>query len=112
MFNTNPHLGWFPFLNTGIHTIMYLYYYLSTLGPNVQKYLWWKKYLTQVQLIQFVLLGVHSCYLYTLPKTDYNVWFASLQLFNAVMYILLFSSFYVKSYVEKRLEKNQLTKCE
>lgn len=38
-------------INSFIHIIMYLYYCLSALGPSVQKYLWWKKYLTILQLV-------------------------------------------------------------
>jgi elongation of very long chain fatty acids protein 4 len=38
-------------LNSFVHTIMYAYYGLSALGPWVQKYLWWKKYITQMQLV-------------------------------------------------------------
>lgn len=47
-------------LNSFVHTIMYTYYGLSVLGPNVQKYLWWKKYLTQLQLVQFGIVMVHA----------------------------------------------------
>ncbi|CAG2066713.1 unnamed protein product, partial [Timema podura] len=36
--------------NSFIHVLMYTYYGLSALGPNVSKYLWWKKYLTILQL--------------------------------------------------------------
>ena len=38
-------------LNSGIHVIMYTYYLLSAFGPAVRKYLWWKKYLTMLQLV-------------------------------------------------------------
>ena len=38
-------------LNSFVHVIMYSYYGLSAMGPAVQKYLWWKKYLTQLQLV-------------------------------------------------------------
>lgn len=31
---------------------MYSYYMLSALGPKVQKYLWWKKYLTALQMVR------------------------------------------------------------
>lgn len=31
---------------------MYSYYFLAALGPGMQKYLWWKKYLTQIQLVR------------------------------------------------------------
>lgn len=38
--------------NSFIHVLMYSYYGLSTLGPAVTKYLWWKKYLTIIQLVR------------------------------------------------------------
>lgn len=44
-------IGW---LNALVHTIMYSYYFLSTLGPEVQKYLWWKRYITKLQMVSFV----------------------------------------------------------
>ena len=30
---------------------MYGYYGLAALGPHMQKYLWWKKYLTIIQMV-------------------------------------------------------------
>ncbi|RXG60166.1 Elongation of very long chain fatty acids protein 4, partial [Armadillidium vulgare] len=39
-------------MNSFVHVIMYLYYGLSSFGPYMQKYLWWKKYLTCIQLIR------------------------------------------------------------
>jgi hypothetical protein len=41
-------------LNSFIHVIMYTYYGLSACGSRIQKYLWWKRYLTQAQLVRFV----------------------------------------------------------
>jgi len=38
-------------INSFTHVLMYTYYGLSALGPHMQKYLWWKKYLTRVQLV-------------------------------------------------------------
>ncbi|KAH9374277.1 hypothetical protein HPB48_005597 [Haemaphysalis longicornis] len=34
-------------INSFVHIIMYTYYFLACLGPSVQKYLWWKRYLTR-----------------------------------------------------------------
>ena len=31
------------FLNMGVHIVMYFYYFMSAMGPSVQKYLWWKR---------------------------------------------------------------------
>lgn len=33
---------------------MYGYYGLAALGPQMQRYLWWKKYLTIIQMVCFV----------------------------------------------------------
>ena len=41
----------FGTINSFVHTIMYLYYGLAAMGPHMQKYLWWKKHLTKVQLV-------------------------------------------------------------
>lgn len=38
-------------INSFVHVIMYAYYAISALGPSYQKYLWWKKYLTRLQLV-------------------------------------------------------------
>ncbi len=39
-------------MNAFIHVLMYTYYGLAGLGPHVQKYLWWKRYLTRIQLVR------------------------------------------------------------
>uniref|UniRef100_G1TKM9 Elongation of very long chain fatty acids protein n=1 Tax=Oryctolagus cuniculus TaxID=9986 RepID=G1TKM9_RABIT len=53
-------LGTFhAFVNTVVHVVMYFYYGLSALGPAYQKYVWWKKYLTSLQLVQFVIVTIH-----------------------------------------------------
>lgn len=39
-------------LNCVVHVVMYTYYGLTAMGPNYQKYLWWKKYLTTIQLVR------------------------------------------------------------
>jgi len=30
---------------------MYVYYGLAAVGPSMQKYLWWKKHMTTLQLV-------------------------------------------------------------
>ena len=40
-------------INSFVHVLMYTYYGLSALGPHMQKYLWWKKYLTRIQLVSY-----------------------------------------------------------
>ena len=37
--------------NSFIHFCMYIYYGVAALGPRYQKYLWWKKYMTSMQIV-------------------------------------------------------------
>lgn len=39
-------------VNSSVHVIMYFYYGLAAAGPRFQKFLWWKKYMTAIQLVQ------------------------------------------------------------
>ncbi|KFM82810.1 Elongation of very long chain fatty acids protein 7, partial [Stegodyphus mimosarum] len=43
-------------INSIVHIVMYSYYGLAAMGPSVRKYLWWKRYLTIAQMIQFILI--------------------------------------------------------
>lgn len=38
-------------LNNFVHVLMYFYYMLSAMGPQYQKYLWWKRYMTEIQIV-------------------------------------------------------------
>ena len=40
-------------INSLVHVFMYTYYGMSAV-PNLRKYLWWKKHLTQFQLVSFL----------------------------------------------------------
>lgn len=50
-FGGGGHSSFFPIINCGVHMIMYSYYCLAALGPRVRPFLWWKKYLTIVQMV-------------------------------------------------------------
>jgi len=95
------HSTFFMFLNMGVHVVMYFYYLMSSMGPEVQKYLWWKKYITSMQLLQFVTFSIHG----SLPLfTDCNyptpaVFFI---LFLGVLFFSLFTNFYIQTYTKKK----------
>lgn len=48
------HSTFFAFLNSFVHVLMYLYYGLAAFGPKMQKYLFWKKYMTLVQMVSLL----------------------------------------------------------
>ncbi|KAJ3626133.1 hypothetical protein MTP99_016651 [Tenebrio molitor] len=95
------HGTFFALLNSFVHLVMYSYYFLSVLGPQVQKYLWWKKYLTGLQMLQFLCVIVHA---FQLVLIDCNfprvfVWVIGL---HGVLFFLLFSNFYSETYKKKK----------
>lgn len=59
-FNSGGHSTFFALLNTFVHIVMYFYYMVSAMGPDYQKYIWWKKYLTSLQMvIRFIYLFIY-----------------------------------------------------
>ena len=89
----------FGLMNSMIHVVMYTYYMLSAMGPQLQKYLWWKKYLTKMQLVQFVIAFIHAALALVIdcgvPRHSMY-----LQCFSTLLFLVLFGNFYfqVKHY--------------
>ncbi|XP_072517159.1 elongation of very long chain fatty acids protein 1b [Salminus brasiliensis] len=95
-------------VNSVVHVIMYFYYGLSAAGPRFQKYLWWKKYMTAIQLTQFVLVSLHATQYYFLSSCGYQMpLFIHLIWMYGTFFFILFSNFWYQAYVKgKRLPKN------
>ncbi|XP_043102959.1 elongation of very long chain fatty acids protein 7a [Puntigrus tetrazona] len=94
-------------LNCIVHVIMYTYYGLSALGPNYQKLFWWKKYLTSVQLIQFVIITLHISQYFFMKDCPYlyPVFIYVIALYG-IIFLLLFLNFWYHAYTKgKRLPK-------
>ncbi|KAG6446375.1 elongation of very long chain fatty acids protein isoform X1 [Manduca sexta] len=110
-FTPGGHSTFFGMLNTFVHIIMYAYYMLAALGPQVQKFLWWKKYLTALQMIQFVLVFLHAFQL-LFVDCDYPrafVWWIGM---HAVLFYYLFSDFYKQAYIKKSKKEKAKVKVE
>uniref|UniRef100_A0A2K6N2U6 Elongation of very long chain fatty acids protein n=2 Tax=Rhinopithecus TaxID=542827 RepID=A0A2K6N2U6_RHIBE len=94
-------------INSSVHVIMYLYYGLSAIGPMAQPYLWWKKHMTAIQLIQFVLVSLHISQYYFMSSCNYQypviihlIWM------YGTIFFMLFSNFWYHSYTKgKRLPR-------
>lgn len=93
--------GFFPLVNSFIHVIMYIYYGLSTLGPSIQPYLWWKKHLTTLQMVQFILVMINAAYTFTSTDCKFPILFLYLQASVAFIFLTLFSIFYKNAYRRK-----------
>ena len=88
-----------PLVNTFIHSVMYTYYAISVAGSEYKKYLWWKKYLTLAQVVQFIIIICHSTYGLMQKDCSFHPIFHVFELFYASVFFALFLQFYLKTYV-------------
>ncbi|KAF8581632.1 GNS1/SUR4 membrane protein, partial [Ramaria rubella] len=123
--NGRTSVSWVPItLNLTVHVLMYYYYYATAGGRKI----WWKKYLTSMQITQFVidLFAVYfaSTYL-VLPRYSYftSTYFPRVPspgtcsgsegaaIFGCSLltsYLFLFISFYRNTYKKPRLSKGKV----
>ena len=101
-------VSWVPItLNLMVHVVMYWYYFQSARGIRI----WWKKYITMLQIIQFVVDLVFVYFAsYTYFTSTYFNWmpnagncageefaaFAGMGILSS--YLVLFISFYFATY--------------
>ncbi|KAJ5461950.1 Elongation of fatty acids protein 2 [Penicillium daleae] len=99
---------WVPItINLLVHVVMYWYYFQSARGIRI----WWKKYITMLQIVQFVIdLGFIYFASYSYFSSVYFPWapnmgqcageefaaFAGIGIITS--YLLLFISFYIATY--------------
>uniref|UniRef100_A0AAQ4QAG2 Elongation of very long chain fatty acids protein n=1 Tax=Gasterosteus aculeatus aculeatus TaxID=481459 RepID=A0AAQ4QAG2_GASAC len=83
-------------VNSFVHVVMYSYYALSAI-PALRPYLWWKKYITQLQLIQFFLTMSQTMCAVIWPCSFPRRWLY-FQISYMVTLIFLFSNFYIQTY--------------
>ncbi|XP_025085034.1 elongation of very long chain fatty acids protein 4-like isoform X2 [Pomacea canaliculata] len=95
-------------INSFIHVIMYTYYGVSALGPEYQKYLWWKRYLTKLQLLQFFVGMVYAIQGIIL-ECEFPMWMQWAGIVYGITIIALFINFYIQAYIKadnKKLTSN------
>ena len=108
-------LGWFyikyyavgglftgPLVNCTIHVIMYTYYLLSSIAPNMQSFLQSvKPVITIAQMVQFVLLICYSLQAF-LPSCQGYKLAGFIMIVNLTINFILFYNFYKKTYSPKK----------
>ncbi|KAG7172611.1 Elongation of very long chain fatty acids protein-like 7 [Homarus americanus] len=104
------HATFMGFINSFVHVVMYSYYLLAAMGPRLRPYLWWKKYLTMLQMVQFTIVFFHAVSVAFVECEVPSVclrWECGI----AVMFFVLFANFYIKSYRKSvKIEGNAGTK--
>ncbi|CAF1157873.1 unnamed protein product [Adineta ricciae] len=96
-----------PFLNSIVHVFMYSYYGLSVF-PSLRDKLWWKRYITMLQLTQFVIVLTHT-FGGIIYGCDYPLWGQLMLGGYMVIMLLLFRNFYVQEYKtrDKRVKQRK-----
>uniref|UniRef100_A0A1A9W5Z7 Elongation of very long chain fatty acids protein n=1 Tax=Glossina brevipalpis TaxID=37001 RepID=A0A1A9W5Z7_9MUSC len=95
-------------LNNMVHVMMYFYYLVAAMGPQYQKLLWWKKYMTRIQLGQFVFILLYLAAM-VMKGCELSQGVKLGLILNASVFLLLFADFYRKTYANKAVQKNVST---
>ncbi|EDW61476.2 very long chain fatty acid elongase F isoform X2 [Drosophila virilis] len=94
--------------NSFVHTVMYFYYFISAMGPGLKSSLWWKKYITRIQIVQFIIFFMQAALVLLFnPSCQFPIFMQYQQLFQATVMIVMFSQFYYNTYLSPRHQKQQ-----
>lgn len=96
------HSVFMGFLNSFVHVVMYGYYFITSYWPQYKGNVWWKKHITQLQIVQFFLIALHFSFLIFQPNCPYPKFTAGVLVPQNFFMFLLFGDFYLKEYVKKK----------
>nr|QTF98736.1 fatty acid elongase 1 [Blattella germanica] len=88
-------------INCFIHIIMYSYYFVTMQWSEYKEKIWWKKYITQLQMVQFFLVTIHSLIAIFTKDCGYPKFICGLMVFQYTFMFFLFLDFYMKAYGKK-----------
>ena len=96
-------------LNSWVHVCMYTYYLVSVLigkdEKKRKKYLWWGRYLTQMQMFQFFLNLCQS--VYTSLYSPYPKFISHILFFYMISLLGLFGHFYYQKHLSGRAKRDE-----
>jgi elongation of very long chain fatty acids protein 4 len=84
-------------LNGSIHTVMYTYYFIAMHTKDI----WWKKYLTQMQMVQFCLMLTQGACMIFNGDVSFPPRLSAMYFGYIVTMLGLFMHFYLQSYTKK-----------
>lgn len=91
-------------LNCIVHCLMYGYYLVSALNESVAKSIWWKKHITQIQMIQFLLLCIHFMMGFFAINCAYPKGISFVMAIQNLFMLFMFGDFYFKAYLKKKVQ--------
>jgi hypothetical protein len=88
-------------LNGFIHTVMYLYYFVSSHTRNI----WWKKYLTMLQMTQFLMMNLQGYLMVSRECSGLPEKIPRLYLGYVQSLFWLFMNFFLRNYYMNRTSR-------
>ncbi|XP_055380531.1 elongation of very long chain fatty acids protein AAEL008004-like [Condylostylus longicornis] len=104
------HMGIVGILNSFVHILMYSYYFIASMKPELSKSIWWKKYITQAQILQFSILFVHFSHPLLFGDCKYPKFWMIFGFVQNTFMLILFSDFYYRTYICKNNSKTKSNK--
>ncbi|XP_022230748.2 elongation of very long chain fatty acids protein F [Drosophila obscura] len=93
-------------INLLVHSVMYAYYYASSLGA-LRHILWWKQRITQLQLAQFGYLTLHFLLVIVRNPCRFPPFIAFIGFIQNIFMFFMFFDFYYKTYIRKQRQQQQ-----
>lgn len=95
---SGSHATMLGLINLFVHTVMYSYYFLTSLRP-AKEMLWWKRHITQLQLVQFGYLVIHFLVALCRNTCDFPNLVALIGFMQNIFMFVLFFEFYYRNYI-------------
>lgn len=89
-----------PVINSFVHFLMYCYYALACAGFKSDHLGFWKRHLTRIQMLQFILIFFHSVNALLRSDCNWPVWLAVLECLHSLIFLFMFSLFYKNAYLK------------
>ncbi|XP_073828880.1 very long chain fatty acid elongase 7-like [Musca autumnalis] len=87
-------------VNLLVHTVMYAYYFIASVRPTTAT-IWWKKHITQMQLLQFAYLTFHFLQVVVNNTCGHPFLIAMVGFIQNIFMFALFFDFYYRTYMKK-----------
>jgi elongation of very long chain fatty acids protein 4 len=93
------------FFNSIVHVVMYFYYLLAVMGPKFKRFLGWKRFVTMLQILQFVIIIFYFAIMFLRECQIHYIVVACLVI-NTVVFLVLFLKFYYRTYIHRQAVQN------
>lgn len=90
-----------PTVNTLVNVGVHIYYLITAMGPRFRKYLWWKKYLSVLQILEFLFIGVHGSQM-LFVECGFPAAVSWYYVVQVIVFFLLFKNGHLKSYPQNK----------